>query len=303
MLKITAYVLGAIIVLGGGFLLFNNYIYTEKQGDTGFQPSYKDIAYAIDGKEVLLTDGYSEVEAAPGSASKVITKYFGNEAEGDLNGDGISDIAFLLTQEGGGSGTFYYAVAAIKTDTGYEGVDAVLLGDRIAPQTTEIKNGQLIVNYADRAPGEDFSVRPSFGKSLYLKLDPTSFQFGEVVQNFEGEADPSRMTLGMKAWVWMNALYNNDTTVTPAKEGVFTLTFEDDGMFSATTDCNQMSGSYTVDGQKLSFGPILMTKKFCAGSQEGVFAELLTNTAEYHFTSKGELILGLKFDSGTVVFK
>ena len=150
--------------------------------------SYKDGTYIIEGQPVTLVDGRAEVESAPGSASKTITQYFGNEATGDLNGDGVADTVFLVTQTGGGSGTFYYVVAAIKTSEGYIGTSAASIGDRIAPQTTEIRDGQLIVNYATRRSGESFTTAPSEGKSLYLKLDPVTFEFGEVVQNFEGES-------------------------------------------------------------------------------------------------------------------
>jgi len=45
-------------------------------------------------------------------------QYFGNEATGDLNGDGQADKAFLVTQDPGGSGTFYYVIAALKTAAG-----------------------------------------------------------------------------------------------------------------------------------------------------------------------------------------
>lgn len=153
-----------------GFFAFNSYIYKEKQGDGGFQKGYKDSTYTIDGQSVTLVNGMSEVEVAPGSASKIITRYFGNEAEGDLNGDGVSDIAFLLTQTGGGSGTYYFVVVGLKTDTGYTGTNAILLGDRIAPQTTEIRDGKLIVNYADRNAGEPMTARPSMGVSKYLEI-------------------------------------------------------------------------------------------------------------------------------------
>lgn len=159
-----------VVVLAGGFFIFNNYIYTEKQGSAGFQAGFRDIAYTIDGNPVMLVGGYAEQESAPGSSSKTITRYFGNEAEGDLNGDGISDIAFLLTQETGGSGTFYYVVAALKTDTGYQGTNAVFLGDRIAPQTTEIRDGEVVVNYATRKPDEPMVAVPSVGVSKYLKV-------------------------------------------------------------------------------------------------------------------------------------
>jgi hypothetical protein len=113
----------------------------------------------------------SETEAAPGSASKITTRYFGNEATGDLNGDGLEDMGFLVTQSGGGSGTFYYAVAILQRKTGNEGTNAVLLGDRIAPQSTELRNGELIVNFADRRPGEAMTTPPSVGVSRRLKVE------------------------------------------------------------------------------------------------------------------------------------
>ena len=60
--------------------------------------------------------------AAPGSASRIVTRYFGSEVRGDLNGDGREDVAFLLTQQSGGSGTFFYAVAALDLPSGRVGI-------------------------------------------------------------------------------------------------------------------------------------------------------------------------------------
>ncbi len=127
--------------------------------------SYKVGKYEIDGESFMFVNGVSEVETTPGSASKTIFRYFGNEAKEDLNNDGREDVAFLLTKEGGGSGTFYYVVVALQTEDGYQGTNGMLLGDRISPQTTEIKDGELIVNFADRKKGEAMSVSPSVGVS------------------------------------------------------------------------------------------------------------------------------------------
>ena len=171
MKKIILYILIGFIILIGAFFAINNYIYNQKQGDGGFQNDYKNISYIIEGKEIALVDGYSEIEIAPNSASKIITKYFGNEAEGDVNGDGISDISFLITQESGGSGIFYYLVSAIKTDSGYKGTNAVFLGDRIAPQTTNYNNGEIVVNYADRKPNEPMTAEPTVNISKYFKVE------------------------------------------------------------------------------------------------------------------------------------
>lgn len=294
----------AIVIVAAiaAFYAFNSYIYEQKQA---YAPSdYKNAEYIIEGQRVRLMNGVAETEAAPGSASKITTRYFGNEVMTDLDGDGRQDVAFLLTQDSGGSGTFYYAVAALNTDRGYVGSEGLLLGDRIAPQTTEKGAGKIIiVNYADRRPEESFSTPPSVGKSIWLLLDPQSMQFGEVAQNFEGEADPSKMSLGMKTWTWTSALYNDGTEIIPKNPKVFTLTFRADGTFSATTDCNGIGGKYSTNQSAISFSEMMSTLMYCEGSQEADFSKLLQAAQGYLFTSKGELVLDLKFDSGTATFK
>lgn len=289
----------ALLVLIGGFFVFNSYIYEKKQAPAA--EDYKSATYSIDGKPVQLAD-------LPAEAGVVRTRYFGNEVTTDLNADGREDIVFLITQEGGGSGTFFYAVAALNTERGYVGSSGFLLGDRIAPQTTEVsKNpshrGVVVVNYADRAAGEPMTERPSVGKSVWLKLDVPSMQFGEVEQNFTGEADPSRMALGMKTWSWVASQYSDGRLVTPKQEGRFTLTFEADGRVSVTTDCNRMAATYTALSNDINFSGIVSTKMYCEGSQEAEFAQMLEAVSGYHFTSRGELVLDLKFDSGSVIFR
>jgi len=176
-------------------LLAIGYIYLHGMGNepaTGAN-DYRNIEYTIEGTPVNLVNGVAETEVAPGSSSKTVTRYFGNELRTDLNDDGKEDVVFLLTQNGGGSGTFYYVVAALATDKGYVGSDGYLLGDRIAPQTTEVSQNPkqknvIVVNYADRGPTEPMSTPPSIGKSVYLKIDPATMQWGVVAPNFEGES-------------------------------------------------------------------------------------------------------------------
>lgn len=269
----------------------------------GARADHRNIEYTIGGRPVLLVDGVADEPAAPGSAARNVTRYFGNEVHGDLNGDGREDIVFLLTQEPGGSGTFFYAAAALDTPQGLVGSHAVFIGDRIAPQTTELRaDGVIVVNFADRAPGESFATPPSVGKSIWLKLDPATLEIGEVVQDFEGEADPDVMQLDMKTWVWIRAV-DGGNEIVPRQTEAFTLTFEG-GMFSATTDCNRVRGSYTTQGRELTFADnMAATRMFCADSQEAVFTELLRRTARYSFTSRGELVLELAGNAGSITFR
>jgi len=127
-------------------------------------------AYAVEGLSVRLVDGCAETEAAPGSAAKIKTCAFGSPVYGDLDDDGDEDAALLLVQNPGGSGTFYYVAAARNVTGAYAGTHAVLLGDRVAPQSFSIDSGVLIANYAGRGPQEPMSARPSLAQSKYLTL-------------------------------------------------------------------------------------------------------------------------------------
>jgi hypothetical protein len=116
---------------------------------------FLNATYEIDGKSVALKAGSNETD---GTDTEV---FLSNGSAGDLNGDGIPDTIFLLTQQTGGSGTFYYAAAALNTYTGSEGLNAILLGDRITPVGTEFKDGAIVVKYLDRKPDEPMTAAPS----------------------------------------------------------------------------------------------------------------------------------------------
>lgn len=302
---IVAGVLVLVTIFGWGVFKFKFEVNDKSIGlEIGGATSPKDSTYKINGTSVTLKNGVSEIVVVPGSASKIITKYFGNEVKHDFNSDGREDVAFLLTQETGGSGTFYYVVAALNTTNGYVGSDAVFLGDRISPQSTNMGNGNvIIVNYAERNPGDPFTTKPSLGKSIWLLLDSKTMQFGQVAQNFEGEADPARMKLDMKTWKWVGTTYSDGKKITPRDPERFVLTFKDSKTFSASTDCNGVGGEYLASGNKISFERMISTMMYCEGSQESEFSKSLSEVASYHFTSKGELVFDLKYDSGVMVFR
>lgn len=188
--KPLPWLLAALLLAAGSWAL---YAYLHPAASTAAPTDYRDAQYFIEGQPVQLVAGSAETAVAPGSAARITTRYFGNELVTDLDGDGRLDVAFVLTQESGGSGTFYYAVAALNTPRGYLGSDGYLLGDRIAPQSTTLSpnprhQGVVVYNYATRAMGEPMTAPPSIGQSVYLKLDPATRQWGIVEPDFEGES-------------------------------------------------------------------------------------------------------------------
>ena len=75
---------------------------------------------------------------------------------GDLNGDGVLDAVVLLEWNGGGSGTYEYAVEmidhnGIPVQAGYEA-----LGDRTIVNSFSIANGQVTVDMITRGDGDSF---------------------------------------------------------------------------------------------------------------------------------------------------
>ena len=291
MKKILLSLIVVVILLIASFVWLNNYVYNLKQ--SAIITDYKKAEYIVDGGRVTLGEE---------------SKYFGNDLIVDLNSDGREDVVFLMTYERGGSGTFFYVVSAVNTADGYVGSDGYFLGDRIAPQNIAISQNPkhqnvIVVNYADRAPGEPMTASPSVGQSTYLKLDVENMQWGIVEPDFTGEANPNSMSLSMKKWTWQKAVYNDGREIIPSKPGVFAINFAEDNSLSISTDCNNAGGTYVVNGSSIVLKDIFSTLMYCEGSQESEFFQLLQNISDFHFTSDGELILGIKLDSGSVIFK
>jgi hypothetical protein len=167
-----------LIIVGLVVLFFsmNSYIYEEKQGD-GLPDDFKEVTFTLEGEPVTLLTGVGMLPIA-GEAAVRTVRYFGNEFAHDIDGDGDTDMVFLVTADAGGSGTFYYVVGAVQEVDGYRGTAAMFLGDRIAPQSTSAGVGSVVVvNYADRAPGEPMTTAPSEGKSMQLRYNAESNDF------------------------------------------------------------------------------------------------------------------------------
>ena len=177
-LPIVILAIGILVVL---FFALNAYIYNEKQGD-GLPKDFKEVTFSLSGEPVSLTNGVAQARSSLGGDALTTITYFGNEVSHDVDGDGIDDMAFLVTQATETGNEYFYLVAALKRENGYIGSQAVLIGDRIKPQSTDRGEGRsVIVNFTE-------AETPDMGQSVYLLLDLETLEFGELVQNFEGES-------------------------------------------------------------------------------------------------------------------
>lgn len=102
-------------------------------------------------------------------------------------------------------------------------------------------------------------------------------------------------------WVWDRTVMNDDTTIIPAVNDAFTLTFDGQKVYG-TTDCNNFNGEYFLNGyNSISFGPMAQTMMFCENSQESAFLKNVTDSNSVYF-DEGNLVLLLPYDSGSVIF-
>jgi heat shock protein HslJ len=85
---------------------------------------------------------------------------------------------------------------------------------------------------------------------------------------------------------WKVTGYNNgrQAVVSPLKDTTLTLTFKD-GTVSGNAGCNTFRASYTRDGDKLTIGPAVATRKACSGKgvmqQEQEFLAALATTTRW----------------------
>lgn len=144
---------------------------------------YQNTVYNFEGQFLKLENGISEEEIVPGSTTKVVTKYFGKDLVTDLNKDLLDDVVFFMTQQDGGSGTFYYLVASLNISSGYIGSNAFFIGDRIIPESIVLReDGALIVNYLERKPNESFDKKPSVKKQTFLYFDIETMSFIQIFE-------------------------------------------------------------------------------------------------------------------------
>jgi len=84
---------------------------------------------------------------------------------------------------------------------------------------------------------------------------------------------------------------------------LFSLTFEEGGKLLVTTDCNSMRGHYSTADNKIQIEKKISTRMYCEGSKEQQFSRMLESVDFYFFTNRGQLVLELKYDSGSMILR
>ena len=118
------------------------------------------------------------------------------------------------------------------------------------------------------------------GKLMLMDAD------GNVLLTFT-EQPPTSLT--GNAWQLMS--FNNGQGGMESNQATqkIYVTFGEDGKVSGNAGCNNFSGSYETDGDKITVGPLAATRKMCAQPEgvmetEQAFLQALGNAATYNIT-------------------
>jgi heat shock protein HslJ len=102
---------------------------------------------------------------------------------------------------------------------------------------------------------------------------------------------------------WRLDSYGSPGNTTPAAADVDTsITFTEDGKIEGNVGCNGFGGDYTVDGNTMTFGPIVSTLMFCegpVGDQETTTLSVLVETVSY--TLEGDTLTITSSDGSSVI--
>ena len=145
------------------------------------KPDPQNMTYDVEGDTFVVKNGYGE-NPIPDSLTKSTLNVF-DSMYGDLDGDGDTDAAVWLVNDPGGTGRFFYGAFIINNNGVSKATNSIFLGDRIAPQNINIKDGRAVYNFSERGPNDPMSADPSIGASIWAYYDKNTNEMKEWVKN------------------------------------------------------------------------------------------------------------------------
>jgi heat shock protein HslJ len=121
------------------------------------------------------------------------------------------------------------------------------------------------------------------------------------------DATPTPMASAIPPLRWeLQRIASNNQTLTPDEPANYWIQLLPDGKVWLKADCNQGGGSYTLDGNSLSFSELVTTRVACAeGSIADDFVKSLGYVAAWQIVGDvtDELVLQMMADGGSLTFR
>lgn len=120
-------------------------------------------------RPIRLLRGQSYVRDDAILAGGVVVGLSGMKASGDLNADGVDDMATLLVADAGAEGMFIYLNAIANQGGRPVNVASTALGDRIKVDKLDIRDGQIVVDMTTHAASDPICC-PTMMVTRYYNL-------------------------------------------------------------------------------------------------------------------------------------
>lgn len=141
--------IGAAVAVGCGGAT------VQRQGGP-FAGDAANAAFLIEGEEVRLTGGRSTTGAGDATVETQLTD---GRLEGDLDGDGVTDLLVIVARDTGSGATFHLA-ALVSEGQGYRPVAAARLGERLVVKNLGFDGSDIKLRLVVPDP-ENADPRPS----------------------------------------------------------------------------------------------------------------------------------------------
>lgn len=170
---------------------------------------------------------------------------------------------------------------------------------QVSSNTTSSKN---------QASSEKPTLPSSEGESAFIPPAnppsnvPTPLTTPTNASTSPAEVSETRLRIGTQ-WGWLRTDGQGRNILSnPPINSPFVLTFTNETSMDSATDCNQIGGSYQLDGSTLSFGDLYSTKMYCEGSLENEYRQQL-ESVETFVIDDTTLYLYLAEEAGVMVFE
>lgn len=265
---------------GAGFMGFSNGGPAEEQASSASIEQIQNIVWQWQDLTETEPAGQSVV-ADPENYTVTFLEYGEATIKADCN-----SLSWTYTAEGN-TLTFNTLGATTLALCGEESLDQQFLA--FLGQVTSFAlddTGRLELNY-----GEDAGTM--------------GFNEGGSTETATGEVELTAERIVGVTWRWLSfqdMAEENDITV-PDPEN-YTLRLEADGTAAIKADCNQVSWTYTLDGNSLTFNTLgATTLALCPpGSLDRQYLSLLGSVATWVPGEDGRLVLNLMADGGNMIF-
>ncbi|KAF5053314.1 META domain protein [anaerobic digester metagenome] len=103
-------------------------------------------------------------------------------------------------------------------------------------------------------------------------------------------------------WAWIARAGSESVTVTSPDH--YTVSFDANGTYNLRADCNNGTGTFSVDGKKLTLAPANLTEVYCGDrSLDRNLVDALGGVTAFETDAQGRLVLLMTNSNERLVFK